>query len=135
MFIIRTKYCLRGRFGDRTSYRYRKQRVLGKANQISCSRFAQSSLSTSSHVLMFSCLNKNLVLCSYVFKKTYSISSIWLTVYIFENTFLGLNQPFIFSTTSSSAGSHLTELSSPRVSHLAASCSSRVRLPLFTLQM
>lgn len=45
------------------------------------------------------------------------------------------NQPFIFSTTSSSAGSHFTEPSSPGVSHLAASCSRRVRLPLFTLQI
>lgn len=51
------------------------------------------------------------------------------------NPYLPFTQPFIFSTTSSSAGSHLTELSSSRVSHLAASCSRRVRLPLFTLQM
>ena len=33
-----------------------------KPNQISCSRLTQTSLHTSSHVLMFSCLNKNLFL-------------------------------------------------------------------------
>ena len=80
MYLLSNVTCV-VRFGDRTSYRYRKQRVLGKAQPnlmfscslvliITCSSVLLSFKKTCSHVLMS--LKKNMSLCSSVFKHPFS---------------------------------------------------------------